>query len=103
MNPVIKALNFIRSYTMRPPKWLTVSIVLIPFALSGYWAITQSGWYLRVSVWQADFSNGDFYPALSFLLPVLFMLIFLIPVMMLVGMFFPEKHPDETNMKKGLF
>jgi hypothetical protein len=102
MNVFVKSMNFLRSYTMRAPMWLRLTVVGIAFAIPGYWAFTDTGLYHVITAWQLGAMGDQYSPVLSYMLSALFCLLPGLAVMMVLGTFFPEKHPDETKMGRGL-
>lgn len=101
MNFLEKGLNFLRSYSMRVPMWIRLLLILGAAALPGYWAMTDSGWYATVTLWQTGGGSGTYQPVISFGLPFIFFLLIALAIILILGNFFPEKHPDETNMNKN--
>lgn len=98
MNKIEKALNFLRSYSMRVPIWIRLLMLLPLFVLPVYWAITVSGPYFWVAELQAALFNGWYSPILAFLLVFLFLFLFVLATLVVLGNFFPEKPESDTKM-----
>ena len=98
MNKIEKALNFLRSYSMRVPLWIRLLVLMPCFVAPGYWALTFSGPYLWVAELQTGPRGGEYSAALAYLLPCLLLLLFAGALIIVVGNFFPEKPESETKM-----
>jgi hypothetical protein len=101
MNAIQKAIFFLRSHTMRVPMWIRLIFILGAFALPLYWAITFTGLYAEIAIWQAGiFDSQKYSGTLTYLLCALILLLPCLALIMLVGQFFPEIDPNSEKGKK---
>jgi hypothetical protein len=100
MKAVEKFLNLLRSYTMRTPMWLRLLLIAPAFLLPAYWAYDFSGPYRYMAYLQTGGEAGEYSATLAYLVPCLVLLLLMVPVLILIGNFFPEKPESETKMGK---
>ena len=82
------------AYARKVPIWIRLPLIFIPFGVTIYWLLTESGIYLAIAEFQASFLDGEHYIVLSFLGALIVMLVPAAVIVQVLGRYYAKRDQD---------